>query len=325
MRRYAITTLILALASLAAAPVFAEEKPCFESRKGASELTPRRLEDGRESVKCSPETGAVLWWGDPFEDTVGMGEMPTPGGDSSGVAVVRPRESKISLLSECGVDCHDGTFPPLPKDKNPRALKQHRKVVPDALDLQHGRGAIWCLDCHHPSTRNKLVDNFGKPISFNEPQKLCGKCHGPIYRDWRDGIHGKRIGEWASNGKKRWFVCTECHDPHDVQQGARNSGFTQLQPEPAPLLPKGLKNADHERQGNHGATPSGAPGYLERLKRWMERVTTVAPPQPAQLAPRALAIETVPGRTRPRPGPSAASRDELAGADPRNHTLGGLR
>ena len=62
------------------------------------------------------------------------------------------------------------------------------------------------------------------------------------------GLHGKRIGEWASDGKKRWYVCTECHNPHDVQQGERNSGFAQIQPEPAPKLPKGLENADHERE-----------------------------------------------------------------------------
>ena len=144
--------------------------------------------------------------------------------------------------------------------------------MPDALNLQHGRGAIWCLDCHHPTTRNKLIDNFGKPISFNEPQKLCGKCHGPSLRDWRDGIHGKCIGEWASNGKKRWFVCTECHNPHDVQQGARNSGFAQLEPEQAPVLPKGLTSADHERHEDHEAIPSTADGFIERLKRWLQRV-----------------------------------------------------
>ncbi len=137
----------------------------------------------------------------------------------------------------------------------------HMDLVPDSLDLQHGRGAIWCLDCHHRTKRNKFVDNFGDTIEFNQPQKLCGKCHGPIYRDWREGIHGKRIGEWASTGKKRWFVCTECHNPHDVQQGARNSGFAQLAPELAPILPKGLKNANHERhhqkdKSDHGAKDS---------------------------------------------------------------------
>ncbi len=91
-----------------------------------------------------------------------------------------------------------------------------------------------------------LIDHRGNPISFNQPQKLCGKCHGQIYRDWRDGIHGKRIGSWRDGGKKRWWVCTECHNPHDVQPG-----FKQLAPEPAPALPKGMESAEHEHAEGH--------------------------------------------------------------------------
>ncbi|MBI4290364.1 MAG: hypothetical protein HY661_02650 [Betaproteobacteria bacterium] len=272
MNTHASSTLVLALFCLAAAPVFAEGKPCFESRKDASEVTPRKMQDGVPSEKCSPKTGAVLWWGDPYDGTIDMGAMPTPGDYSRGQAVVRPREERLSLIAICGVACHNGIVPPPPKDKKPRRLAMHQDIVPDALDLQHGRGAIWCLDCHHPTQRNRLIDNFGNPISFNMPQKLCGKCHGPILRDWRDGIHGKQIGEWASSGKKRWFVCTECHNPHDVQQGARNSGFAQIEPESAPVLPKGLASAGHERHDDHEASASVAARFLERLTHWIERI-----------------------------------------------------
>ena len=239
----------------------AQDVVCFESRKGASEITQQEVEPGLPNVICSDTTGGVLWWGDPYDDTQPMGEMPLEADYSHGEAVVRPREEKLALLPLCGVACHNGTFPPVPETKDPRALTMHQDIVPDALDLQHGRGAIWCLDCHHTTVRNKLVDNFGNEISFNQPQKLCGKCHGQVYRDWRSGIHGKRIGEWASDGEKRWFVCTECHNPHDVQQGDRNSGFAQLVPEPAPLLPKGMKNADHER--HHSETGKGDGGDKE--------------------------------------------------------------
>lgn len=221
---------------------------CFESRKGSSEVTKRQIGEDLPNVKCSPETGAVLWWGDPFEGTVPMGKMPIEADYTKGEAVVKPRSKKMTLLPICGTACHNGTYPPWPKSKKPRKLNMHQDLVPDSLNLQHGRGAIWCLDCHKAKKRNKFVDNFGGDISFDQPQKLCGKCHGPVYRDWREGIHGKRIGEWASKGKKRWFTCTECHNPHDIQQGARNSGFKKLAPEPAPMLPKGLKNADHERR-----------------------------------------------------------------------------
>lgn len=232
--------------SAAAAPT--EPVVCFESRKGSSEVTQREIKPGLPNVKCSPTTGAVLWWGDPYDGTVPMGNMPIEADYSHGEAVVKPRSKKMTLLPICGVACHNGTFPPPVKNKDPRKLTMmHLDLVPDSLNLQHGRGGIWCLDCHHAKKRNKFIDNFGGEISFDQPQKLCGKCHGQVYRAWREGIHGKRIGEWASNGKKRWFVCTECHNPHDVQQGARNSGFKKIVPEPAAKLPRGMKNTNHER------------------------------------------------------------------------------
>ena len=265
MKKFQLIAVVFALLA-AASSVWAEaekakEVVCFESRKGTSEVVQREIADGLPNVKCSPSTGAVLWWGDPFDGTVPMGAMPIEADYTHGEAVVKPRSTKMTLLPICGDACHNGTFPPPPKNKDPRKLAMHIDLVPDSLNLQHGRSGIWCLDCHHAEKRNKFVDNFGGEINFDQPQKLCGKCHGQIYRDWRQGIHGKRIGEWASNGKKRWFVCTECHNPHDVQQGKRNSGFAQLSPEPAPRLPKGMKNADHERhhlqgKGAHSETSS---------------------------------------------------------------------
>jgi len=228
-------------------------KECFESRKGVTQVRQVETEKGWHNVKCSATTGGVLFWVDPFDGTVPMGDMPLEGDYSHEDAVVKPREPQIDrnkLLTVCTMACHDGNYVPYPKDKLPRELKMHTDIVPDSLNLQHGRGAIWCLDCHHAANRRVLTDHFGGEISFNQPQKLCGKCHGQVYRSWRDGLHGKRIGMWTKGGKKRWWVCTECHDPHDVQQGDRNSGFARLEPELAPQLPKGMRNADHER--DHG-------------------------------------------------------------------------
>ena len=53
------------------------EKTCFESRKGASEVVQRTINDeGLLNVRCSPTTNGVLWWGDPYAGTIPMGEMP---------------------------------------------------------------------------------------------------------------------------------------------------------------------------------------------------------------------------------------------------------
>jgi hypothetical protein len=245
-----VTSSVIAQDQAASAAPAQEEVICFESRKGASEVTKFDLQPGWPNVKCSPKTGAVLWWGDPFDGTVPMGDMPLLP-NVPGKAVVKPRSAKMNLLPMCGVACHNGVGPQfnpptLPKDKKPKPIPTMEAMFPDAKNLQHGRGRIWCLDCHHTTQRNKFVDNFGDPISFDQPQLLCGKCHGDKLRDWRDGIHGKRIGEWASTGKKRWFVCTECHNPHNVQDGVRNKGFIQIEPETPPQLPHGMKDAKYE-------------------------------------------------------------------------------
>ena len=225
-----------------------KEEICFESRQGASEITKHDIKPGLPNVKCSPTTGAALWYGDPFEDTVPMGKMPQLEKIPEGQAVVKPRSAKMSFLSACGTACHNGVTPKgFPKDKHAVPIPTMEGMVPAVKDLQHGRGRIWCLDCHHTTERNKFVDNFGDPISFDQPQLLCGKCHGDKLRDWRDGIHGKRIGEFASTGKKRWFTCPECHNPHNVQDGERNKGFLQLQPETPPQLPHGMKDALYEK------------------------------------------------------------------------------
>ena len=244
--------MLIALSCGLSMTVFAQdaakkEEVCFESRKGATEVTKRDIKPGWPNVKCSPTTGAALWYGDPYDGTVPMGKVPGLE-KMEGKAFVKPRSEKLNTLPICGVACHNGTIPPgYPTSKKPYPLPTMEAMVPDVKNLQHGRGRIWCLDCHHEKQRNKLVDNFGDPVSFDQPQLLCGKCHGDKLRDWRDNIHGKQIGEFTSTGKKRVFVCTECHNPHNVQDGARNRGFIQIKPEPAPQLPNGMLNANHEK------------------------------------------------------------------------------
>lgn len=226
---------------------------CFESREGATSVTRIDNKEDWPNVKCSPDTKAVLWWGDPFDGTEPMGDMPEAldGDFKHEEAVVKPRATtdpktkKLAMYMPCTL-CHAA----MPVKENvPRELNPiHAAVVPDPLDMKHGKGAIWCLDCHNATNRDTLISHKGEEISFNQSQLLCGKCHGTEFRSWRDGLHGKRIGMWVKGGKKRWWVCTECHNPHNVEPG-----YTQIQPERAPVLPKGMTNADHERMGHGGS------------------------------------------------------------------------
>jgi hypothetical protein len=92
-------------------------------------------------------------------------------------------------------------------DPRPRILvRMHTDIT-----LQHADW-MWCLNCHSTYKRNYLHLMTGEDISFEESYRLCGQCHGTIYRDWKIGLHGRRVGQW--NGKKLYLLCAHCHDPH---------------------------------------------------------------------------------------------------------------
>jgi hypothetical protein len=96
------------------------------------------------------------------------------------------------------------------------------------IELTHDEEQRWCLDCHDATNRDRLHLASGDPVSFEESYRLCGQCHGEKYRDWRAGVHGRRIGEW--NGHKQYLLCAHCHNPHQPR-------FPPLTPMPAPQRP----------------------------------------------------------------------------------------
>ena len=47
------------------------------------------------------------------------------------------------------------------------------------------------MPVHHPDIRGSYVDHEGREIPQDKPVLLCAKCHGTIYRDWKEGVHGQ--------------------------------------------------------------------------------------------------------------------------------------
>jgi hypothetical protein len=106
-----------------------------------------------------------------------------------------------------------------------------RRTLVDAHDdivLKHDAEHRWCLDCHDAGNRDQLHLASGEPVPFPESYRLCGQCHGEKYRDWRVGVHGRRVGQW--NGAKEYLLCVHCHNPHEPR-------FKPLKPKPAPRRP----------------------------------------------------------------------------------------
>jgi hypothetical protein len=121
--------------------------------------------------------------------------------------------------------CHEGMEP----NPQKRELTEHTDIK-----LQHDPEALpWCFSCHDPKNRDKLRLANGEQIDFTQSYRLCGQCHGNIYRDWKVGIHGKRTGYF--NGPKQYFLCVNCHNPHDPK-------FKPLKPEPPPFRPLDKQN-----------------------------------------------------------------------------------
>lgn len=130
----------------------------------------------------------------------------------------RPEFSQAGYTYRC-IDCHKIIPSPL---ETLRTLTQHSEI-----DLQHGINTR-CFNCHHRTNRDAFVDDYGGEIPWTRPHRVCAKCHGPVYRDWQHGSHGRTNGYWdRSRGDQIRLQCTQCHDPHHPQ-------FPALQPAPPP-------------------------------------------------------------------------------------------
>jgi hypothetical protein len=97
--------------------------------------------------------------------------------------------------------------------------------------FNHGLNPL-CLNCHNIANSEAFVNYDGSEIPNDQPVLLCRKCHGPTYRDWEAGIHGRTNGYWdATLGPRKKLTCNQCHNPHRPQ-------FPLLKPMPPPALPR---------------------------------------------------------------------------------------
>ena len=164
------------------------------------------------------ETVAVLPTVDPkFTNTapvrVSAAELIRTGGDASGL--------------DCYA-CHERGKPPtlhLNAEGGVVLPKEH-----DDLVIRHGRNDRnnQCFNCHDPEHLDQLRGRNGTHFTWQESSKLCGSCHGPTYRDWETGIHGRTSGFWDRGaGAIARLECASCHHPH-------SPAFPTLNPAPAP-------------------------------------------------------------------------------------------
>jgi hypothetical protein len=140
--------------------------------------------------------------------------------------------------------CHDG------KEKVNTARRELGFHDEQQAVFDHDAEHRWCLDCHDAQKRDQLHLTSGALVPFTESYRLCGQCHGDKLRDWRAGVHGKRIGNW--DGRKTYFLCVNCHNPHSpLFKGEKETvvdGKTvvmptleRIKPEPRPRRPEEMR------------------------------------------------------------------------------------
>jgi hypothetical protein len=143
--------------------------------------------------------------------------------------------------------CHDPKTAPPNRTRRELGFHSDADAGEPAAVFDHDSEHRWCLDCHDLQNRDVLRLANGDTVPFTESYRLCGQCHGDKFRDWRAGVHGKRIGRW--DGQKAYFLCVNCHNPHTPRfKGVRDivvdgrSGTAPtlklLKPEPPPRRPQ---------------------------------------------------------------------------------------
>jgi formate-dependent nitrite reductase cytochrome c552 subunit len=141
--------------------------------------------------------------------------------------------------------CHTkGKAPILRYDAHQNLVvpKEHSDIVMG--HGSHGRNNN-CFNCHNELNLELLQTRDGREVKFADSPVLCGSCHGPTYRDWEAGAHGRTSGYWdRSAGAIQRKVCVNCHNPHAP-------AFPSRKPAPGPHLLHGGAVALAESQSEH--------------------------------------------------------------------------
>lgn len=145
-------------------------------------------------------------------------ELERTGGDTSGLGCYTCHDKKKPIVLN------------LDAERNILLSEAHKD-----LTLKHGRHNRnnICFNCHDESNLELLQTRDGRELKLLDSSPLCGSCHGPTYRDWEAGAHGRISGLWARTpGNFQRQDCVSCHDPHSPKFPPQKPA-----PRPHPLRP----------------------------------------------------------------------------------------
>jgi hypothetical protein len=178
---------------------------------------------------------------------------PARASQPAGKPQAPPEKKKEVLFEARPPPFSDGIFPCMECHKDQKDPKRRELGFHDEQQsiFDHDAEHRWCLDCHDLQNRDVLRLASGATVPFTESYRLCGQCHGDKFRDWRAGVHGRRVGMW--DGAKTYLLCVSCHNPHSpsfkgVKEITVDGKLTvaptleKIKPEPRPARPEEMRD-----------------------------------------------------------------------------------
>lgn len=139
-----------------------------------------------------------------------------------------------SIISVRCNTCHDN------KDSNLAANSGH-ELKGFHQEMKFNHGSLSCVSCHNSDNYETLHLADGRPLEFRDTMQLCAQCHGPQYRDYRNGSHGGMSGYWDLNrGVRKRNTCTDCHSAH-----------VPAYPKVMPVFPPKVRAGSKQPSGDH--------------------------------------------------------------------------
>lgn len=135
--------------------------------------------------------------------------------------------------------CHERKTQVLKFDEDHNVIipREHSNIV--MAHGRHNRNNV-CFNCHDENNLELLQTRDGRELKLSDSTPLCGSCHGPTYRDWDAGVHGRTTGFWnGAAGSQTRLDCVTCHDPHAPRFPSR-----QPAPGPVPLRPQPMAKGE---------------------------------------------------------------------------------
>ena len=145
-------------------------------------------------------------------------ETWTPGGEQHRVVVRKP--DMMPMVDSGKLDhngkpvkircnnCHDTQKTNMTTEDASTLLDFHQQ-----MSFRHN--SLRCVSCHNADDHETLRLADSTVVSFTNVIQLCAQCHGPQYRDFKNGSHGGMTGYWdLSRGGRKRNNCVDCHDPH---------------------------------------------------------------------------------------------------------------